>query len=151
MGFNYIRYSIEFFAKRMGKGELNVATTGNLLRSERERQGWTLQEVSVAIHIKIEYLQALEMDQYDCIPGEVFVKGFIRCYASFLGISGESLVSIYKKKGITVDKDNKGPSSMIDVKETRIRKRYTKKKARWVEISLVAGFLIFLVLIIWMK
>ena len=53
----------------MGEGELNVATTGNLLRSERERQGWTLQEVSVAIHIKIEYLQALEMDQYDCIPG----------------------------------------------------------------------------------
>ena len=87
----------------MGEGELNVATTGNLLRSERERQGWTLQEVSVAIHIKIEYLQALEMDQYDCIPGEVFVKGFIRCYASFLGISGEPLVSVYKKKGITID------------------------------------------------
>ena len=59
-----------------------MPTVGEVLRTERERQGRTLKEISDALNIKRQYLAALEEDRYDDIPGVVFVKGFIRNYGN---------------------------------------------------------------------
>lgn len=40
------------------------------------------------LNIKREYLEALEKDEYDAIPGAVFVKGFLRNYGNFLELDG---------------------------------------------------------------
>ena len=69
-----------------------MPTVGEVLRTERERQGRTLKEISDALNIKRQYLAALEEDRYDDIPGVVFVKGFIRNYGNCLGMDGGALV-----------------------------------------------------------
>ena len=65
-----------------------MSSIGNILRTERETQGRTLTEVSKAVYIKTKYLSALEEENFAVIPGEVYVKGFIRAYASYLGMDG---------------------------------------------------------------
>ncbi|HHW14759.1 MAG TPA: helix-turn-helix domain-containing protein [Firmicutes bacterium] len=71
---------------------------GEVLRKERERQGRTLEEVHRATHITTRYLMALEEGAFEVIPGEVYLKGFLRRYAQFLGIDGEELVSRYRER-----------------------------------------------------
>lgn len=73
-----------------------MATIGEILRRERARKGLTLQEIEQSLHIRAAYLEALEEDNYEVIPGHVYVKGFIRNYGNFLGLDGQGLVLTYK-------------------------------------------------------
>jgi cytoskeleton protein RodZ len=61
---------------------------GKTLREAREAKGLTLIQVSDATRISKAYLQAVEEDAYQKIPGEVFVKGVLRGYGNFLGLDG---------------------------------------------------------------
>ena len=82
----------------MGRGTtVNESSIGEVLRLAREQQGLTLQDVSDALNIKREYLEALEKDEYDAIPGAVFVKGFLRNYGNFLELDGIALAREYKE------------------------------------------------------
>ena len=74
-----------------------MSSIGRVLQQEREQQGRTLKEVSDAVNIKEAYLDALEKENFDVIPGAVVVKGFIRTYAEYLGLDGAELVTAYKK------------------------------------------------------
>ena len=69
---------------------------GKTLREAREAKGLTLAQVSDTTRISKAYLQAVEEDTYQKIPGEVFVKGVLRGYGNFLGLDGAKLVEQYK-------------------------------------------------------
>lgn len=68
---------------------------GGRLKTERERQERSLADVYQATHITTRYLEALEKGAFEVIPGEVYLKGFLRRYAQFLGLDGEELVRAY--------------------------------------------------------
>ena len=70
---------------------------GERLRQERERKNLTLKDVENALNIRTAYLQAIEEDRFEVIPGEVYVKGFIRNYGNFLGLDGSQLVAMYRE------------------------------------------------------
>lgn len=65
------------------------------MRTAREEQGITLIEVENETKIRRKYILALENEEFDVLPGKVYVKGFIRNYAGFLGIDGDALVREY--------------------------------------------------------
>jgi hypothetical protein len=71
---------------------------GGLLRAERERQGRSLEEAYRATHITTRYLKSLEAGEFERIPGEVYLKGFLRRYGDFLGLDGEELVRRYREQ-----------------------------------------------------
>lgn len=71
---------------------------GELLRQERERKKLSLKDVENDLNIRTAYLQAIEEGRYDVIPGEVYVKGFIRNYGNFLGLDGSELVAMYRRE-----------------------------------------------------
>ena len=48
------------------------------------------------LHIKTTYLEAIEDGNYDIIPGQVYVKGFIRNYGNYLDLDGDRLVKVYQ-------------------------------------------------------
>ena len=58
-------------------------------------RGISLEEIAASTKIQIQYLQALENNQFDELPGEVFVKGFIRSYGKTIGCNPEDLISAY--------------------------------------------------------
>jgi hypothetical protein len=70
-----------------------MATFGENLRRERELRGVDLREMAEATKISIRFLQALEQDRVDILPGGIFPKAFVRQYARHLGLDAERLVA----------------------------------------------------------
>ena len=70
---------------------------GATLREARGRRKIDLAEVEAAIKIRIRYLQAMENEEWDALPGGAYTRGFIRTYAIYLGLDGERLADEYKR------------------------------------------------------
>lgn len=69
---------------------------GAVLRKARSRRKVELKEVEAATRIRHRYLRAIEDEEWDVLPGGVYTRGFIRTYATFLGLDGERLVEDYR-------------------------------------------------------
>ncbi|HLY05552.1 MAG TPA: RodZ domain-containing protein [Rhizomicrobium sp.] len=69
---------------------------GQDLRMARLGRGEELGQVSHALRIRKDYLEALELDQPDKLPGRTYAVGFVRAYAKYLGLDASLLVSRYK-------------------------------------------------------
>jgi cytoskeletal protein RodZ len=67
-------------------------TIGTTLRLRREEKKLTLEQVSIETKIRINYLQAIETDQLSILPSLAQARGFIRLYASFLGLDPYALL-----------------------------------------------------------
>ncbi len=129
-----------------------MSSLGTILRKEREKQGRTLKEVSDALNIKQKYLEALEKDTYDDIPGVVFMKGFTRNYGNYLGLNGETLVREYKGAfAATIPQPDVRPAAVQNMpkKPKKDGKKKNKQQGKWPEITIIAGIVICLLLIIW--
>lgn len=70
---------------------------GPTLREARNRRKLDLAEVEAAIKIRIRYLQAIENEEWDALPGGAYTRGFIRTYASYLGLDGDRLADDYRR------------------------------------------------------
>jgi cytoskeleton protein RodZ len=70
---------------------------GATLREARGRRRLDLAEVEAAIKIRIRYLQAMENEEWDALPGDAYARGFIRTYAIHLGLDGERLADEYMR------------------------------------------------------
>lgn len=68
-------------------------TIGAFLAAKRGERGLTLQQAAHATHIRLEHLVALEADEPEHLPAPVYARGYLRTYASYLGLDEESLVS----------------------------------------------------------
>src|SRR5512139_333201 len=67
---------------------------GSQLRAAREAQDLTLEQAFKATRIKQSFLEAIEANQFQALPGMVQARGFVRSYANFLGLDGEHLASL---------------------------------------------------------
>lgn len=70
---------------------------GATLREARNRRKVDLSEVEAAIKIRVRYLQAIENEEWDALPGGAYTRGFIRTYAFYLGLDGERLADDYRR------------------------------------------------------
>ena len=73
-------------------------TVGEQLRSARESRGISLGEVVKATRIRLNYLQELESDHPELFNSEAQARGFLRLYASFLGIPSAPLIAQWQKE-----------------------------------------------------
>ena len=72
-----------------------METLGDYLKNKREAQNITLEEASQVTRIRKTILKALENNQFDLIPPKVFAQGFIKSYATYLGLDGSEAVKRY--------------------------------------------------------
>jgi cytoskeleton protein RodZ len=70
---------------------------GTILHEARNRRKLELSEVEAATRIRFRYLRAIEDEEWDVLPGGFYTRGFIRTYASFLGLDGDRLVDDYRE------------------------------------------------------
>ena len=68
-----------------------MTPVGETLRRERMKRNLDLEEISRELKISTRFLQAIENDQYEKLPGGVFAKSFVRQYARLLGLNEEDL------------------------------------------------------------
>jgi cytoskeletal protein RodZ len=71
---------------------------GDSLREARTRRGLSAADVQKGIRIRERYLTALEEEHWELLPGEAYVKGFLRTYAEFLGLNGNLYVDEYNTR-----------------------------------------------------
>ncbi len=72
-----------------------MASFGAQLKREREKQGLTLEQISLSTKIGTRMLRALEEEHLDQLPGGIFNKGFIRAYARCLHMDEEQAIAEY--------------------------------------------------------
>ncbi len=68
---------------------------GSYLKHERELRGVPLDVIALSTKISIRFLRALEESRFEDLPGEVFVKGFIRSYGQAIGSNEDELLAAY--------------------------------------------------------
>jgi len=85
------------------RGEALVRMQGSLigvgpaLRKARQARRTSLDEASRDTHIRVEYLEALENETFSELNGDVYVRGSLRTYATYLGLNPDKVVGAYAR------------------------------------------------------
>jgi len=82
-----------------------VFEIGNSLREARLRQGLDFPEIEQGTKIRGKYLRALEDEQFDLLPAQTYVKGFLRSYAEYLGLDGQLYVDEYNSRFVVGEEE----------------------------------------------
>jgi cytoskeleton protein RodZ len=70
-----------------------VGEVGATLREARTDRGVELAEVEAATKIRRRYLNAIENEAWDVLPGPAYAAGFVRAYADYLGLDGARMAA----------------------------------------------------------
>ena len=70
---------------------------GPVLRNAREVRGCSFDEAARDTKLRVDQLMALEAEDFDVLPGDVYVRGSIRTYAAYLGVDPDAVVDAYAK------------------------------------------------------
>ena len=103
---------------------------GTSLREARERQGLDFAQLESATKIRGKYLRALEEEQFEQLPAQTYVKGFLRTYADYLGLDGQLYVDEFNSR------------YGVEAEEPPIRARRTARTQLRVQTNVVIGALV---------
>ena len=81
--------------KQRIKGGLFMESVGQYLKRERELRDISIEGVSQATKISKNYIESIEHDNFDSLPGKTFVIGFLRLYSNFVGLDSNDVVNRY--------------------------------------------------------
>nr|MDQ4030268.1 helix-turn-helix domain-containing protein [Actinomycetota bacterium] len=76
---------------------------GASLHEARVRRRLTVDDAHRATRIRPQYLEALEEEDFERLPGDAYVKGFLRSYADYLELDGSALVATYRERNAERD------------------------------------------------
>ncbi len=126
---------------------------GNNLREARIRKGLSIKDVEGATKIRSKYLEALEEDDFEVLPGSTYAKAFLRTYAAFLKLDADALVAEYRSSyesrsedqalvGSEFTRERRSPTSV-----ERKRKRTRRQQRGYAVVAVVA--VVIVVLLAW--
>ncbi|RAR60939.1 MULTISPECIES: RodZ domain-containing protein [Halomonadaceae] len=72
------------------------ASPGDMLRSERENQGLSVEEVATSLNLRPAVVYGLEKDDYAQVPVAAYRRGYLRAYARLLGIDEKGVLDAYR-------------------------------------------------------
>ena len=99
-----------------------METIGQILKNAREKKGLTIEELEASTHIVARFIKALENEEFDVLPGEIYVKGFIKNLSDKLSLDANMVLERYnlQKNGIKSEQDLlKNTKSNKNVKKSK--------------------------------
>ena len=115
---------------------------GASLREARLRQGLDFPEIESGTKVRGKYLQALEEENFDTLPGETYIKGFLRTYADYLGLDGQLYVDEFNSRYVV-------PEEMQSIRVRRTAQARSRKRLQgWVVVAVLAGIAVVTALVI---
>jgi cytoskeleton protein RodZ len=111
-----------------------VFEIGNSLREARYRQQLELSDVELATKIRARYLQALEEENFDALPAQTYVKGFLRTYSDYLGLDGQLYVDEYNSRYAVGEDEPREP--VVARRSSTIHQRHRRLERRGVVVAL---------------
>ena len=85
--------------------EKSKESIGSILRQQRESKKLKLEEIAEELKIRLQYLEALENDQFELLPGKLYQRSFLKTYAQFLDLDQDHILKIF-------DQDEKSQRSL---------------------------------------
>ncbi|HPS40809.1 MAG TPA: helix-turn-helix domain-containing protein [Candidatus Woesebacteria bacterium] len=119
---------------------MQTQTVGDLLRAAREKAHFTLEELADSTHIKIEYLVALEENDFDALPAATFIKAYIRNYARLFKLDEKPLFAILRRD---YEESAKGQLIPREFLYPQLKKKTSWLPIRLVLLSVITIFVVF--------
>ena len=117
---------------------------GNSLREARLRQGLDFVEIEQSTKIRGKYLRALEDEQFDVLPAQTYVKGFLRSYADHLGLDGQLYVDEFNSRYVRGELEEEEEPRPFKPRAVRTgRGGAFQNKAVMITLAAIAGLTIF--------
>lgn len=124
-----------------------MRTVGEILKEEREKRFFTLDEVEKATKIRKELLEALEQGQHQKLPPATFIQGFIKNYGKFLGLNTEKLLAIFRREF----SEGKNPPRILESFSNPLDKKRFKITPTRVLVSVVLALIITFFVYLWFQ
>jgi cytoskeleton protein RodZ len=115
---------------------LEMLELGTSFRKSRESLHLSIEKIAAETRINPRFLEAIENERFDLLPGGVFNRGFIRSYAVRLGLDPEEAIQAYEKLFRAVE------AEPVQQETERVRGKTTKIPVYYVAL---AGLLILVV------
>jgi cytoskeletal protein RodZ len=112
-----------------------VFEIGNSLREARVRRGIDFAQAELGTKIRGKYLRALEDEQFDVLPAQTYVKGFLRTYAEYLGLDGQLYVDEYNSRFVVGEE---GDHRFVRRSAVRAQRRSRRFETNFVLVALAA-------------
>ena len=109
---------------------------GTKLREARTRRRLSVQDAEAATKIRARYLQALENEEWDQLPGDTYARAFIRTYGSFLGLDGDRLAEEQRQEQGSARPGERLPR--VDPRPRKVSRARTGRRGPSVSPRLVA-------------
>ena len=103
----------------------DLPSPGQILKTMREEKGLSHARVAQALHMTAHYVNALESNQFDKLPGKTFVKGYFKAYAKLLGADIEHITTCYDQYMAKLEETEISEANVI-----RARRAYDQN-LRW--------------------
>lgn len=119
---------------------------GQQLQRAREQKGLSAADVAKAQHLRPAVIEAIEASKYEQIDSELFLKGYVRAYASHVGLDTNALMAeldrelepLRQKREQEVE-----ANPLVDIERRRRRKRRAAKFTLIVGMLALAAYLVF--------
>ena len=119
-----------------------MSNFGATFRKARETAGLPLEKIAAETRISTRFLQAIESESFELLPGGIFNRGFIRSYAEYLGLDPEQAVADYDRMSAKVQE----PLEVLRNEERESSRRSDRNlipiAAAILVVSIVAYYLI---------
>ncbi len=133
--------------------EKNNLTIGKKLHDARVAKGYTLDDLQKNTKIQKRYLIAIEDDDFDALPGEFYVRAFVKQYADAVGLNGSELLNENKKSLPDTQNPEYVDRVNDDNPETRTAQRKEderhEKFRRYIPIAGVSLVVLIILVAIW--
>ncbi len=113
-----------------------MESVGELLKHEREAQGKSIEDVGKATKMSRLILEALEADHFSVLPAPVYVKGHLRTYARFLGLSEDAIVDKYLRFTQQRGSEELDEWDAVEL-ELHEEKRRTGRRWVWIAVMVI--------------
>jgi cytoskeleton protein RodZ len=107
-------------------------TIGSILRQQRESKKLNLEDIAGELKIRPQYLQALENDQFDLLPGKLYRRSFLKAYAQFLNLDQDNILEMLDQYESSKESLGKEPHEALGIEkkteESKKERSFSPKK-----------------------
>ncbi len=121
-----------------------VQSVGHLLRNARQARSMSVDDVSRQLRLSVQQVEAIEREDYEKLPGRVFLRGFIRNYANLVKLDAEPIMQLLPDQSPVVSPVERTPFQIKEISFSSSQDR------NWNRLIIIGLALIFLTLIIYL-
>ncbi len=119
---------------------------GETLRKARLERGMTLEELEELTKIRKRYLQAIESQNFEVLPGNFYARAFIKNYAEAVGLDPEQIMQMYKN---VIPSTESTPHIEVTRPPARSSHFNIERWSKWASALLMVSFFLLIVVLIY--